>query len=361
MSRRITIAHDYFGIRGGGERLALVAANALDARLIYGFRNAQSYDETMFPHDAIDLRLPSLLQRPGLRAAALAVRFAAAKSAFRDSPIRIFSGVAAPFAAETAAGVRNVYYCHTPPRFLYDQREHFNGTAPYNPLRAIALRCFQRGYESSVARMQVIVANSQTVRDRIQTYLGRKAEVVYPPCDLAAFRWQGQAGFYLSTARLSRLKRVDKIVEAFLQMPDKKLVVASGGEELPNLIRLSAGAPNITFLGWVSEEKLRELIGLAIATIYIPVDEDFGMSPVESMAAGKPVIGVAEGGLLETVTHGETGILLPPAISTEAIIEAVAEMTPRRSVAMREACTARAGNFSRERFVAHLRRAINDS
>ncbi len=160
MSRRITIAHDYFGIRGGGERLALVAANALDGRLIYGFRNEQSYDETMFPHDAIDLRLPSLLQGPGLRAVALAVRFAAAKSAFRDSPIRIFSGVAAPFAAETAAGVRNVYYCHTPPRFLYDQRDHFNGTARYNPLRAIALRCFQRGYELSVARMQVIVANS---------------------------------------------------------------------------------------------------------------------------------------------------------------------------------------------------------
>ena len=206
--------------------------------------------------------------------------------------------------------------------------------------------------------MQVIVANSQTVRDRIRSYLGRKAEVIYPPCDLAAFRWRGQQGFYLSTARLSPLKRVDKIVEAFLQMPDKKLVVASGGEELPRLVRLAAGAPNITFLGWVSEEKLRELMGEAIATIYIPVAEDFGMSPVESMAAGKPVIGVAEGGLLETVIDGETGILLPPALSVDAVVKAVVEMTPSKAAAMRTACIFRSEQFSKERFIAGLQRVI---
>ena len=358
MSDRVTIAHDYFGLRGGGERLVLVAAEALGARLVCGFRNAESYDATMFPHDTVDLHLPSMLQRPGLRAAALAIRFTAARSAFQDSSIRIFSGVAAPFAAETASGGRNVYYCHPPPRFLYDQRGYFAGSASRNPLRQIVLRQFQRGYEDSIGRMQAIIANSQTVRDRIRTYLGRDAEVIYPPCDLATFQWRGQQGFYLSMARLSGLKRVGKIVEAFIQMPDKQLVVASGGEELPMLSRLAADAPNITFLGWVSEEKLRELIGEAIATIYIPVDEDFGMSPVESMAAGKPVIGVAEGGLLETIVDGETGILLSPAVSAEAIVDAVIQMTPSKSAAMRQACVNRAELFSKERFIAGLRRVI---
>lgn len=85
---------------------------------------------------------------------------------------------------------------------------------------------------------------------------------------------------------------------------------------------------NISFTGPVEEEELRSLIGNAIATLYIPVDEDFGMSPVESMAAGKPVIGVREGGLIETVMDGETGILLNADPSIEQIRQGVMDLSP---------------------------------
>ena len=358
-SASVALAHDYFGMRGGGERLVLTAANAFDAHLIYGFRSDQSYDIEMFPAEQTDLGLPQLFRRPGLRTAALALRFAAARSAFRDHPTRIFSGVSAPFAAEIAPGVRNIYYCHTPPRFLYDKRQHFAGITAGNPLGSVMLEQFKRYYEASVGRMQVIVANSKTVQERIRTYLGRDSEVVYPPCDLSAFKWLSQQGFYLSTARLSALKRVDKIVEAFLAMPDKQLVVASGGEDLHKLRQLAQNATNITFLGWTSEADLRRLIGEAIATIYVPVDEDFGMSPIESMAAGKPVIGVAEGGLRETIVDGETGILLRPDFSSSSIADAVSSMTPARAAAMRHACTARAALFSRQIFIDGLRKIVD--
>ena len=79
-----------------------------------------------------------------------------------------------------------------------------------------------------------------------------------------------------------------------------------------NLERLANKAKNIKFVGIISDTHLKDLLSRCIATIYIPIDEDFGMSPVESMAAGKPVIGVAEGGLLETIVHKETGFLLQP-------------------------------------------------
>jgi glycosyltransferase involved in cell wall biosynthesis len=114
------------------------------------------------------------------------------------------------------------------------------------------------------------------------------------------------------------------IVEAFKNMPHRQLVVASGGSELCSLEKLANGAPNIFFTDWVSEQELRRLVGHCKATIYIPRDEDFGRSPVQSLMAGKPVLGVREGGVLETVSHDETGILLDREPTPRDIIDGIA-------------------------------------
>lgn len=352
------IVHDYFAIRGGGERLVLTLAKALQADVMYGYKTAESYDDDAFPETAIDLALPTSLRRAGIRAAALALRFSGARKTLDQHAARIYSGVAAPFAAPRAGNGKNILYCHTPPRFIYDQKDHFAHRAGRDPIRRFALQQFQRGYEAAIERMDVIIANSVTVQERIATYLGKPSTVVYPPCDLEAFQWIAQGDYYLSTARLSPLKRVDTIVEAFIAMPEKKLVVASSGEDIERLKALAADAPNITFLGWVSDSQLSVLVGRAIATIYVPVDEDFGMSPVESMAAGKPVIGVAEGGLRETIVHGSTGTLLKPGFTANDIAEAVIDLTPERALAMRADCQARAELFSQDRFIEGMRAAI---
>ena len=357
-STQILIAHDYFGIRGGGERLVLTLAEALDATLMHGYKTEETYDAGMFPAKVIDLRLPRLLHTPGFRAAALALRFWRARGLAERFGTRIFSGVAAPFAAPAAGSGRNIYYCHTPPRFLYDQRATLTGQRFALGIQHLALRRFQQGYEAAIARMDTIIANSGTVKERINRFLGRDSVVVYPPCNTAGYAFGGQQGYYLSTARLAGLKRVDHIVRAFLRLPDKQLVVVSGGDEEDRLRQLAGDAPNIRFLGWVDEQKLRQLIEQAIATIYVPIEEDFGMSPVESMAAGKPVIGVAEGGLRETIVDGETGMLLPPDFGIDALVEAVVAMTPERALRMRTACEVRAEHFSETRFVAAMRSIV---
>jgi glycosyltransferase involved in cell wall biosynthesis len=355
---KIVVAHDYFGIRGGGERLVLTLANLFGAALVFGYRNEQSFPADMFPSVQIELGLISPLRRPGLRTMLLASRFASSRAKLRPYEIRIFSGISAPFAAEVSQGARNIYYCHTPPRFLYDQREYFSAMLPRTYFSSAMLARFRQGYESAVGNMQTIIANSMTVRDRIQKYLGRDSEVVYPPCNLNAFRWKPQQGYYLSTARLSPLKRVNRIVEAFVGMPDKQLVVVSGGADLKALQYLARDSSNIRFLGWVSDSHLQQLIGEAIATIYVPVDEDFGMSPVESMAAGKPVIGVAEGGLRETIIDGEVGMLLPPSFSVEMLQDAVQSMTATLAGSMMGACIERAGLFSESVFCESMKRII---
>jgi glycosyltransferase involved in cell wall biosynthesis len=130
--------------------------------------------------------------------------------------------------------------------------------------------------------------------------------------------------------------------------------VASGGPELDRLKQLADGAINITFTGWVSEAELQVLVGNARAAVYAPIDEDFGMSPVEAMAAGKPVIGVAEGGLLETVVDGESGILIKGRLTPEKIRAAVGCMEVMNPPALRDVCERRAALFDKNIFIEKM-------
>ena len=191
------------------------------------------------------------------------------------------------------------------------------------------------------------------------------------------------------------LKRIDLIVRAFKEMPDKRLVVVSGGSDMANIKKMTDKVENIDVLGWVDDEKLCDLMGRCIATIYIPRDEDFGISPVESMAAGKPVIGVQEGGLLETVGvlrsgvgshpgeirsarhsrefHGvkrsegvrrngllitDCGVLVPKEPEVDHVMKAVEWMTPKRALGMRGSCEERAKRFDTDVFLQKMRDVI---
>jgi glycosyltransferase involved in cell wall biosynthesis len=180
------------------------------------------------------------------------------------------------------------------------------------------------------------------------------AEVLWPPVQIDNMYHRPDKGFYLSTARVETYKRVELIAEAFSLMGDKTLVITSGGGLLPYLQSKYANYPNIKFTNWVSDDHMRELVAECIATIYLPIDEDFGMSPIESMAAGKPVIGVREGGLMETVSHGDCGYMCRSDPSVVDLITAVEWLTPRRAASMRFACEARARKFSPRIFHSRL-------
>jgi len=362
MVKRIVL-HDYFESAEGGGKLSLILAKALDADLAYGFKTGDHpyFERGAFAGEEHDLGCNSRV--PVWRQLRLA-RFFQEKTLFLKAYDQaIYSGFYAPMAVINHDGKKNLYYCHTPPRFIYDQRYFYLSMIPFwqRPILLGLIYYIKPRYEKAITRMDTIIANSENVRHRLRRYLGYDAVVVYPPCETAHFRWQGQGDFYLSTARLDPLKRVDLIVRAFIKMPDKKLVITSGGPESDRLKRLARSATNITFTGWSGEETLRRLIGNTIATIYIPKEEDFGMSPVESMAAGKPVVGVAEGGLLESVLDGETGVLLRPDPREEDIIDAIRSMDRTTALRMRESCEERAQQFDAKVFIEKMRRVMEGS
>lgn len=268
----------------------------------------------------------------------------------------IYSGSNAPVAVHNQKKGRKYLYCHTIPRFAYDLKNYYLDRAVWwqIPLFILLVTVVRRSYEAALKNMDVILVNSANTRDRLLKYTGYDATVVYPPVHTDSYKWGGQGDYYLSTARIESFKRVRLIVEAFRKMPSKKLIVASGGSELDQLRALARDSPNITFTGWLTKERLAELVAGAIATIYMPMDEDFGMSPVESMAAGKPVIGVMEGGLLETVIPGETGILVSKNPTQENVMEAVEQMSPEFALSLRKNCEKQAEKFSVSSFLSNI-------
>ena len=207
--------------------------------------------------------------------------------------------------------------------------------------------------------MDGVIANSKNVQDRLKKYININSVVINPPVNVDRFSFIGQGDYYISLARLEPYKQVDKIIEAFKLMPDKKLLVTSGGSDYDRLKRLAGSVPNISFTGWYKESELVQLLGNAIASIYIAKDEDFGMSPVESQAAGKPVIGIADGGLLETVKQGETGVLIERNLVVDDIINAIEWMTPNRALSLKNGCIENARQFGSEVFFKKIDVLLN--
>lgn len=356
------ILHDYFKYMEGGGRLCLILAQSIKADLGYGFKikNHPYFDEYQLNGKEYDLGVFGNI--PGLKNILLINAFKRKNSFLNGFDTVIYSGFYSPISANNHLEGKNIYYCHTPPRYIYDQHDFYLARAAFwqRPLIKALAGYHKPLYESALRKMSCILTNSENVKSRIKSYLGLDAIVVYPPCNLHKFSFIGQENFYLSMARLDPLKRVDKIVQAFIDMPDKNLVVVSGGVESGRIKRLADGAPNIQVLGWVTEKQLIDLLGNCIATIYIAKDEDFGMSPIESMAAGKPVIGAFEGGLKETVLHEETGILLPANPTISEIQGAVMNMTAQKSKNMRMSCHDRASFFSKEKFLSRMQQIINN-
>jgi len=339
--------------------MALILAQHLAEGICFGYRMPDSFDlDSLAKVKLYDLNVKG---GPfGLRTLRLMQAFKNKTKFIRDYDVAIFQGFFTPLAVHHHTRGPNIYYCNAPPRFAYDQFEFHMSLLPIwkRLLSRAYMPHLRKVYEEAVNNMDVVVANSRNIKMRIRRYLNVETVIVHPPCDTRSFKWLGQEDFYLSTARHDPLKRVDVIIEAFKLLPEKKLVVCSGGGEGKNLRALAAGAPNITFTGWIDEQTYHDLIGKALATIYIPTDEDFGLSPVESMASGKPVIGVQEGGLLETIIPGETGVLLDPDPTPVAVAEAVLDLTAERALDMRPRCEERAKAFDTDVFVKKMKEIV---
>jgi glycosyltransferase involved in cell wall biosynthesis len=204
-------------------------------------------------------------------------------------------------------GVHHLSYCLTPPRFLwtFDSYVRLEGVGRATRLALGSAVPLLRRWDYRVAqRVDQFVAISEVVRERIQRCYGRASAIVYPSIDVNSFPLgDGVDDYFLTGGRLIPYKRVDLAIEACnqLRLP---LKIVGDGRSRQSLERLAG--PTIEFLGRVDDSTLRRLYSRCRAFIF-PGEEDFGLTPIEAQAAGRPVIAYGRGGTRETIRAGETG------------------------------------------------------
>src|SRR6267378_1948624 len=351
---RVAVLHDHLRFIGGGERVALTLAAAFDADLYVTDLDPALPARAGMPSGRLH-EIARVPRRAPWRQDRQARAFETAE--IPDYDAYVLSGNWAVFAAPRLRP--NLWYCHTPVRIFYDLRDSFLASLP-SIQRTVARRWIERRrprYERAVQDVGAIVANSRNVAERIERFLHRKAAaVVYPPVDVSSYRFQKVGDAWLTVSRLSHEKRIDLLVEAFRRRPDQRLLVVGGpqgGQSLARFVRSLRPPDNVGFLGEIQEPRLRELYANCRGLVATAQDEDFGLAPVEAMAAGKAVVAVDEGGFRESVIPGRTGWLVPP--TPEAIATAIGDAAKTDLEAMRPECEARAREFDTSIFVNRMK------
>lgn len=352
---RTAIFHDYFGAIGGGERVVLMLAKILDADIITTDTDAVSQLRPEVPVISLG---PTLKYR-GFKQISAYRKFLRCDFS-REYDFFLFSGNWAHYAAHRHHP--NMWYCHTPIRAFYDLYPLFLSRLDILSRQEFRVWShYQRELDQrSVREVDTILTNSLNVQSRIRHTYSRDAEVIYPPVDTSRFYTTGYGDFWLSVNRIYPEKRIELQVEAFRNMPDEKLVIAGGyapGDHASGYFKKLRQnlAPNVTLLGEVTEAELLRLYATCKGFLCTALDEDFGLTPLEAMASGKPVVAVDEGGFRETVTE-KTGLLVEP--SMDIIINAVKTVS-RNPSSYKEACRARAQEFDLEIFTRKIRSAVN--
>lgn len=322
---KIGIFHDYFGAVGGGEKTVLKLAEVLNADII-------TTDIDAFSAFQSDVKVKSLgktIKVPPLKQITSTRMFSRAD--FRDEyDFFIFTGNWSHHAA--LVHHPNMWYCFTPVRAFYDLYPTFLSRQDMFTRQAFRAWVYlhKLSDQKSVKNVDNVIAISKTVQKRIKRYHGREAPIIYPPVDTGQFVCKEYGDFWLSVNRIYPEKRIELQIEAFRKLPDEQLVIcggyASGDHAARYSQKIMENVPdNVTFRGEVKEEELIDLYSRCRGLVCTALDEDFGLTPIEAMACGKPVVAVAEGGFLETVVPG-TGILVPADVSY--IRDAVQKISP---------------------------------
>jgi glycosyltransferase involved in cell wall biosynthesis len=258
----------------------------------------------------------------------------------------------------------NLWYVHSPIREIWDLyaytrhaivpwygRWGFDAWVRLN-------RFLNRRY---IHHVDHLACNSENTHARIKKYLGREATVIYPPIEASQFFFEKSGDYWLSVNRLISHKRVELQMEAFRLLPHEKLIVVGSYEDSRHFQSYAKyikkiKPENVEIRSWIDRQELISLYNNAKGLLATAYNEDFGMTLVEAMAAGKPVVAANEGGYKETVIDGITGFLIDD-ITAEKIVHAV-KCVSKDPTRFRDACIQRARQFNTEIFIQKIKAMI---
>lgn len=263
----------------------------------------------------------------------------------------------------------HISYVHSPIRYAWDLQHQYLKEAGLTKglkgwLAKIILH-YMRIWDTRTSNgVDYFIANSKFIAKRIWKCYRREADVIYPPVDVEAFEYCDQKeDFYLTASRMVPYKKMDLIVEAFTQMPNKKLIVIGTGPDFDKIQKIAQGHDNIKLMGYQPFNVLKEHMQKAKAFVFA-AEEDFGIIPVEAQACGTPVIAYGKGGALETVRglgikDNPTGVFFDKQ-NKESLIKAISYFEKNIEKINVEDCRKNALNFSIDKFKKDLEEYINN-
>lgn len=307
----VALVHDILVKLGGGERVLKCLSDMFPKAPIYTLLYDEAKVGRVFPKNRVK---PSYLQdypafiRNRRRYLFPKMPKAIESMDFSGYDLVISSSSAFAHGIVTNTDTKHLCYCHSPMRYAWDWTHEYMGEQHVGPLKRAAIRHLLKKVRMwdyyAADRPDHYLANSENVRRRIQKYYRQDATVLYPPVDVESFKVTPEhQNYFLIVSTITPYKNIGLAVNLFNKVR-KKLVIIGDGSDRKRLEQLAG--PNIDFLGFKPDEVVREYMQNCRAFIF-PGEEDFGITPVEAMSCGKPVLAYGKGGVLETVVPGKTG------------------------------------------------------
>ena len=357
---KIAIFHDYIGAIGGAEKIVLALARELGADIISTDVDMNAI-KILGYEDVKIISLGKTIKIAPFKQISASMMFALCDFSSKYD-FFIFSNNWAHFAAKKHKP--NLLYCQsTPVRVFYDLYDLYLHQQSFfsSLLFRFWVMLHRRMYEHYMDHVNLIIANSISVQERVKKYLKRTSKVIYPPIDISGFRFEEYGDFWLSVNRLYPEKRIELQIEAFRKLPGEKLLIVGGYAQADSSSTYAANLMkdlpvNVKVMGTVSEKELCDLYARCKAFIITSQDEPFGMAPVEAMASGKPVVAVNEGGCLETVVDGITGLLVKPDVIE---LQNAINIISREPFKYKENCFEQARKFDVSVFLDRMKKEID--
>jgi len=362
--QKVAIVHDWLPLVGGAEKVLEQLLEIYPQAEIFTLFDFVSRDDAPFLRDKI-VHTSSLQKFPKVskyyRNLLPLFPYSIEQFDLKRFDLIVSSSSAVAKGVITSPDQLHICYCHSPMRYAWDLQAHYlKHTGLSSGLRSTFIRYVLYKLRIwdvvSSNRVDSFVANSAYISGRIKKTYRRESTVINPPVNVERFKLESnKEDFYFAASRQVPYKRIDLIVEAFKQMPDKKLVVIGDGPEHKK-IKAQAG-PNVQILGYQPDAVMVDYMRRAKAFVFA-AQEDFGILPVEAQACGTPVIAYGRGGARETVLDKRTGLLFDEQ-SVDSLLDAIERFERLQDKFNSADIQRHASTFSNERFRAEMKNHIN--
>jgi len=358
---KIALVFDWMTNQGGAERVNLVLHKMFpDAPIftsVYNSDKLKGFEQAKI-HTSFIQKLPFAKTKHQLYLGLMP--YAYEQFDLSEFDIIISSSHSCAKGVITKSDSTHICYCHSPMRYAWDNWqqyiEEYKIPKLIKKIGKIKIHKIRMWDRLSADRVDHFIANSSTTQKRISKYYRRESKVIPPMINIKDFKTSNkEKTYYLAVGRLIPYKKFDLIIETFNKnkLPLKIVGTGVSAEELKKKAKA-----NIEFLGFTSEEKLKQLYSECEALIF-PQLEDFGITPLEAMASSRPVIAFGKGGALDTIIDGKTGIYFPEQ-TAESLQTSIEKYQNTKNKLKAEEIKAQAEKFDEKHFKKQIYEFIKE-